>query len=71
MFCVPMSQNIKENLLQVYPVLWGMIFLLNYFVSIGSNPSVGWVLDTWIFQTMNTYLITIFTTLLHLLRYTL
>lgn len=34
MFCVPMSQNIKENLLQVYPVLWGMIFLLNYFVSI-------------------------------------
>lgn len=29
-FCVLMSQNIKD----VYPVLWGMIFLLNYFVSI-------------------------------------
>lgn len=34
MFCVPMSQNIKETFITCISCIMGMIFLLNYFVSI-------------------------------------
>lgn len=32
MFCVPMSQNIKETFITCISCIMGMIFLLNYFV---------------------------------------